>query len=349
MTKMLKIDLTKFKYRHVRQIPLDTTSKISLIPPVQRIQKSFPPKRLEVSELALAIGLSETEELDAHNKRYKKYSSVNNLLSGLFYLLLASAFTVCAILIFGMFLSWIGLSTASSRVHSSNLIQASVYVLSFFAIYIALQIADRISSTILNRHYADTLSFVTSIYLAIQLMFKDSFFKHNERIVALKRVRALKNNIILLAHQYTDPDVAPSESANLRFAQMRFFIQDVEKQIITPTSKTQRVTIRQLIPFIEILLSARYGEFVYKQKPEAFLEERQRQPRVVAKIFRIGIPVLFLVMLTINPNSFQFIGLDTNAARLISFAILLFAIDINLNLGIVNGVVELAKIIKELR
>lgn len=343
-----QIDLSGYKYIS-RLFVFESLSSFGLISPVRR-EPSSVWSRLNspnLVELGATIGLTK----DYHKKllsnfqnRYKSFTIWNTILSYLLYFLLA-AISIFAIAIA---FSITGLLTNQPKIASTIFV-----VIYIFAVILALQIASRLTSTFIDGYYADTLSFVSCLYLLLEIHQEDALVFPTQRNVSLRRVRALKRNITLLAYQYTGITVTPNQLAQVTFKDMEYFVEEKESQILTPTSKTRITLEKELLSFVKILLTSQYGDFEYSRKRVKTTDIPMSQSNLIARrVFRVLnfiLPLSILIGLAAYPNQFKVLEPYDNFAVLGSITWLLLAVDASLNLGIMDRFAGLAKTIKELR
>lgn len=349
--KAAKIDLSKFKYRRRRSFPLDGPASFGLLSPIANVQDRFPAfSHPNLSEIGLAMGFSKTREQEAllaHQKRYNQYKLFDQLLSGVFYVFLLAVSIFAVIVIIGSFMLALGWTPSNPDPLITSLAQPLAYLLLSIVIFLALQTADRISSTILSRYYADTLSLVACLYLIIQLAYKDSLSIVEDRNVALKRIRSLRNNIILLSYQYASSDIETNRRIRRHFMIIDYFLGEEEEHIATPISTTRRKILADLFPLAKILLTRQYGK----------LKDKFRQPESTGApksnpIFRwtgIVVPIFIILLLRSKPDLLQFLGLDNKLIALGCTVWFFLSIDSILNLRMFDRIVELAKAIKDLK
>ena len=347
-TKKPQFNLSGFKYVP-RLFMFESVSSFGLISPIRRDIAGLwsRSKSATLKELGNAIGMTlENHEkaLAAHQKRFTTYSIISQLVSWVIYILLA--ITTLFIVTAAFFLS--GLFSIES-----NIVTAFFMVLYVLSVFMALQIANRLTSTIIDGYYADTLCFVTSLYLLLEIHQEDALLLPTQRNISLKRARALKRIIALLSYQYTSAASTPNKLAQDAFKKLEYFVEEKEYQILAPTARTRSVLEKELLSLVEILLTSHYGEFKYSRKhvknTEVLASRSNRMIRGATRVIGFVLPIIILIGLIIYPNQFKIIEPYNNIVALVSFAWLLLAIDANLNLGVVDRVAGLARTIKELR
>jgi hypothetical protein len=126
-------------------------------------------------------------------------------------------------------------------------------------------------------------------------------------------------------------DPEPHGWAGRQFKRMEAFVEAKENQIIAPTAASQTEIFAELRSLVEILLTG-------------------RPPRLAGVLKFLGLitPVFLVLAVFFFPEQLSFLGIERNVISYISLAWLLLAIDASLKLGIVQGLSNLAKSIKDL-
>jgi len=305
-------------------------------------------KTPRLSELGAVVGLTSEKHkksLSDHQKRYIAYKILNQIISIVLYLVIGIvgfAIVGLSILMTGILLSV-----------NSSLVSGAIAILYILSILLSLQISIRITSTVLDRYYADTLSFVTALYLLLEIHQEDALLLPTQRGIVLKRIRALKRIITLLSYQYTSGSSTSTGLAQDIFRKMEFFVSEKEDQVLAPSTRTRSTLEKELMSLVEILLTSQYGEFKYGKKiPEKNEIQTTRSIRIVRGTIRIVgfvIPLFILIGLMAYPDQLSFIEPYNNIVALVCFFWLLLGIDANLNLGVVDRITGLAKTMKDLR
>lgn len=306
-------------------------------------EKSSAPSLLELGE---ELGLNTRDKsveflLQQHQKRFQTYKSLYVVFSLLGYLLIGgfalTLFAFVAVLLFDF---------------ESTDFNVFIYVFIFMLAYIAFKTASRIVSVLVDHYYADTLSFVTCLYLLANLAKENALARARDRNQLVRRARALRKYLILLPYQFQVTD-APSHSwARQQFRLMEQFAEAKENQIIAPSTGSQMDIFAELRAFLEILLTGNYGEFKYESPSgaETALQASPSRSTVGSLLKFLGTitPLIILLLLYFFPKQLGFLGIENRVISLVSLAWLLLAIDSNLRLGIVERISTLAKAIKEL-
>lgn len=348
--KLPKFDLSNFRY--IRRINLfDTDSRYSLRHPVKlgyANPKYFRDLRPDLIDLGKSIGLTKEDQIKfitGHSKRFRVFKSINEVLGLLFYLLLA----ILGIVVLIVILAKLGIISLAIISKSNQTLQIIVNILTFIVALTAIQMADRISSVILDKRYADTLSFVSCLNLVVQLARKEILSTSEDRFLTLRRVRGLRNYIILLKYQHLGTNVETNNWIQTQFTEMEYFVEEIEKQIITPTIKTRENILVVLLPFLNVLMTEQYGDFKFKNRSKSKVSKTEHPISNRLRITRIAIPLFLLLAVFLFRSQLQFLEPYTGLVSLVLIISLLIAIDTNLNLGVLDRFSNIAKAIKELR
>lgn len=352
VVKAIRFDFSKLKYDRRRRF-FDTDAKFALrVPALYKEKRIFGERFANIMELGNSVGLNKDDQiklLTIHYDRLRKYTTVSLIVSTLFYLL----FALIGLILIAVLLSLMGLTPPGSLPYTNNVTPTVLYILFFVTVIFALQIADRITSVILDRQYADTLAFVTCLNLIVQLAQSESFLHVKDHLITIRRVRGLRNQIILLSYQYSGANPTMNDWIRNRFSRMEQFVELVEQQIVMSSSKTQENLLRALMPFLKVLLTRQYGEFAHKDNVSKLDKNMQNQSSPtrgrLLKFLGVASPILLLVANYLFRDLFQIVGLENQLVALVGFSWFLLALDANLNLGIVDRISSLAKAIRELR
>lgn len=351
-SKPPKIDLTG--YRYAPALPAIELMSYALITPIWRLRTKENRKiASSLTELTVLIGVNlENEQYakatSAHQNRMRDYSVINVLIFIMLYLsiaILMLAFIVFTIIF--MIHTNVHLPSYISGKYTSW-ITTAIFLLIFF---ILVRLAFRVTNTLLDRYYADSLAYTACLNLLIHLMKENSLMLNRERQHLLIRIRGLRRYLILLSYQYPTGDLGLKNWAHSQFQQMVSFILEKESQIIAPLADTQSKMIAELHSLLVILLTAQYGEFNYTGAAEtetSTLGQTDRRSWLLKSLGLVS-PLLLLAANFFFKDQFQAIGFDNQVVALIGLAWFLLAIDANLNLGIVDRISGLAKAMRELR
>jgi hypothetical protein len=328
----------------------------ALIPPTRfkGIKQFTFPDLLKLGELA---GLSSEEQqkcLKAHSGRLKKFRTFSVLVMLTSYLLIVAIGFVAADVILDRVFHIPNILDTLSSLPTARMI-AVILVFSIpwgIYVFLAALIGRKISSTLLDRQFADTLAFTTSLHLFLQLSLDGGLLLSENRNRAIKRTRGLRRSLILLSYQFSSPGSRAVDWAQRYFKNLEYFAEDLERHMLIPKTETWPKLLENLYSFTRVLLTSRYGEFEVEEiapLPEEKIETPSRRiAHSLLRILGLFTPLILFLGMVFYPNLFNF-GAYNGIVALVSLAWLLLAIDTSLNLGFVDRVSTLAKAIKELK
>lgn len=297
-------------------------------------------------ELGAALGMDLKDGMvelafEQHEGRFKMYRFLHTVFSWLGYFIFAG-------LAFGV-LAYVAFVLLDLDVTDSDFFLTMLLVL---LAYISFKSASRVVSVLFDRYYADTLSFVSCLYLLVNLTKRNSLLRARDRKQLLARIRGVRRYTNLLPYQYGVTDPASHSWAGGQFRRMEEFVEEKENQIVAPSANSQVEMFVELRAFLEILLSGNYGEFTYPASTRAETSTAPLKPGTIAggilKFLGIITPVFLVLSVFLFPEQLSFLGIEKNVIGYISLAWLLLAIDANLKLGIVQGLSNLSRTIKDL-
>lgn len=352
-SKSPKIDLAVYRYFNAIPAFEELSQPYALVNILHRVDKK---KRfLSLAELTALMGVDLENEkfakaVKAHDNRIRAYRLISFLINLVLYLSIFILFLtviISVIVLAGLFSAPIHLSQG----FVSNLIGFLFMIIMIVVVMTALRLAYRITSTIIDRYYSDTLAYSACLFLLIHLTKENALMLVNERQRILNRIRTLRRYFLLLPYQYSVTELESTNWARIKFKQMENFIREKEGQIVAPLADTQAKIIDDFQSLLLILLTAQYGEFKYTSVVETELTALAQTDRRGWFLKSVGLitPLLLLTANFFFKDQFQAIGLDNQVVALIGLAWLLLAIDANLNLGIVDRITGLAKAMRELR
>lgn len=345
-----KIDLTGYRYSSM--LPAIELTPIALINPIRRLGSKWNQiPNPTLSELTALVGIDlENEQyakaINTHQNRMRFYFIVNAVLAAVLYF--AIALLAIALIVLMVFFV-----NRGSIVWGNSKFLSWIYLILFYVIIaISFRLAGRISSTILDRYYADSLAYSACLNLFIHLNKENSLMLTRERQHLLIRIRGLRRYLILLSYQYPTSELGPTNWARSQFKQMEMFVREKESQIIAPQVDTQSKMSAELYNLSKILLMAQYGEFRYEsisEMDEVAITQEIRTKGWLIRFLGLISPLILLAVNYYFRESLQAIGFDNQIVALVGLAWLLLALDANLNLGIVERITSLAKAMRELR
>ena len=332
-------NLSKFR---ARATFISMEYPLHLLSPIRRESSNEKDSELPLKELGGALGMNIKNEtvassfargqrrFDLYKRLYLSFSVIGYLLIGVpMFIFLAAVF-------------------ALSGINYNN--WALIPILMLF--YMCYKLSNRIVSVLLDRYYADTLSFVTCLYLLANVAKQDALAQPQDRKQLLARIRGLRKYLILLPHQFATSSLPQTSLAPTQFRSMAEFTEEKENEIIAPCASTQLELFAELQAFSDVLLTANYGEFKYKSSALAETPTSSDSSTGaltgILKLIGTVLPLALLLFMYFFPAQFSFLGIENKVVALVSLAWLLLAIDANLKLGIVDRVSSLAKAFRDL-
>lgn len=223
-----------------------------------------------------------------------------------------------------------------------------------FAMWLVLAVfMFRLGGLLLDRHYADTLCTTTAVYLLVDLYRQDVLARPDYRRALMNRFDVLARSTQLLMLRYASKHPATQVRLQRHFREMIAYIRERQAWAVTPTVTTLDDLRRDIRALARIYITGRYGEFTWEPRPD--IEPDPQLPwwmtfLVKAKrILALGLPLLGMGYLLQHPETLATLGASSELVSLMFIAWLLLALDSVLHLGVVSGLVGLAKGIKELK
>ena len=206
----------------------------------------------------------------------------------------------------------------------------------------------RISSILVDRHFADTLALMSGIYLLVFLEKESSLSDPEVRRDIWERIRILRRNITLLSLTLsTANDPWPA----IHFKQLENFVREREHWVIAPQAQTLDDLRRDFGSFVDMLVTGQYGDFTWDMSkvPQTITPAERKPAEKVIRFLAGSLPFVLLLILFLFPLQISAMGFDHNVVTLFLLGWLLLAIDSGLNLGLVERASGLAKTFKDLR
>jgi hypothetical protein len=250
-------------------------------------------------------------------------------------------------LFFAMAISFAALNVSFT---SQGFIENSIL---FGLLFIIAIFALRIAVIFVDKHYADTLSAISSIYLLIELEQDDVITDPEKRRELLNRVRILERNIQLIPLCFSSGSSQNDLWVYSYFKKMESYVREREKWVITPNEKTLKTLREDFSTLAEIMISGNYGEFILKEQerdeePDQNLPTSTKYTSLLRLLATI-LPFILLITIFVFPNAINALGIDNNILALFLLAWLLLAIDSSLMLGIMDNATTVIKTLRELR
>jgi hypothetical protein len=269
----------------------------------------------------------------------------------LLYLLFASAFL--ALLIKGL-APLIDPLTTTKFVNNHHSASLSLLILfGYVYIFVAARMSFRLATALTARGFADSLCAQAIVYLILELSRDDVLSHPKKRRGLIGRTNDLARNTLLLSARHRSKSEANQSWLREHFRRMERYIRERERWAIVPTPTTLDDLRRDFYNLAGIYLSGDYGEFNWSEGPQPAQTEptniSERITQGLPRVLGILLPLVLMLYFLWNRKALETLGIDPKVVALIFMAWLLLGIDATLKLGIVSGVVNLAKEIKNLK
>ena len=239
-------------------------------------------------------------------------------------------------------------SNLNSEQVKISIIYSPIFIL-FGLIFIFIVI--RLGILIAGKRYASTLCLLVCIYIVFELEQDDILSIDRIKIRLLNRIDFLAKYIPLVGLNISHSEPSVREWALQYFKTMQKYVRQLERTVIAPKSDTLQSLRKDFYTMAGILLHGNYDEIDWvtltssdQDKPKT---SRQQIGSIIQGVVGIGIPIVLLLAVIfypgIIPNS-----IGTDKISLIAIAWLLIAVDVNLRLGVIDRILDIAKAIKEL-
>jgi hypothetical protein len=231
------------------------------------------------------------------------------------------------------------------RTGSSILFLLFLYLVAFVFARSSMRLAFAATAT----RFADTVCVRTIVYVIVELSRHDVLTDPHKRRRLMSRIDSLAKGTLLLAARFSSRAESNQKSLREHFKRIERYVRERERWVAMPRATTLNDLRRDFYRLGEIYLSGNYGEFIW---PDAIPLEEPHDATVSGRI-RNGLPRFLGIVVPLGLMAYflwkPIPGVDSKVVSLIFLAWLLLGIDAILKLGIVAGVVNLAKEIKTLK
>ncbi|MCB0212972.1 MAG: hypothetical protein KDJ52_26755, partial [Anaerolineae bacterium] len=166
------------------------------------------------------------------------------------------------------------------------------------------------------------------------------------------RLDYIASRTLMLASRYSSRNERNQDWANRHFKEMELYVRERERWIIAPVASTLENLRSDFYEISQIYIIGNYGDFswqdLYVATDIITFRWYQRLIKGIPRLVGIMLPLLLMGLYLWQPGLFPAIQIDANVVTLLFMAWLLLAIDATLNLGIVTGLANLAKGLKDL-
>ncbi|HEX6746236.1 MAG TPA: hypothetical protein VF092_02895 [Longimicrobium sp.] len=311
-----------------------------------------PGERVGLPELARILGITGAG-IEESLKRHERVLTTRWRTAYLFYFVAALLFTGVALLVIHHFLLQDTqpqnvTQTLSGSTETVAVIGAALLLLAYAYAMIAFRIATLLS----DRYYAETLSAISILYVLAELRRDEPITSPLVKRMLLIRMAYLARSLLLLSYRF--PAGSTTQAwANAHFTQMLEYVRERERWVIAPVATTAEVLRQDLASLAPILVLGTYGEFVWPQEHrKRHVQPRSRTAVLLAFLTRgLGflLPVFVLGYLLNNTDLLSKLGMSTPIIPLVLLAWFLLAVNGMFRLRVIEGFVNLAKAIKDLK
>lgn len=218
--------------------------------------------------------------------------------------------------------------------------------------FVIVRIALRIASAVTNKNFAESICSMIVAYIVIDLSRDDILSDPRKRKVLVTRISDLARVTLLLPSRYASRDESNQEWLKKHFKHMQLYVAERARWAVVPTEFTLSDLRRDFYELATIYVDGSYGRFSWP--PQELISERpmhwkERLFSGIPRFVGIVLPLILMGLLLWKPFYLKPIGVESNIIALILIAWLLLAIDAALKLGVVAGIANLAKEIKNLK
>jgi hypothetical protein len=151
---------------------------------------------------------------------------------------------------------------------------------------------------------------------------------------------------------HSSSDTATKKWAQQHFGKIEKYIRERERWAVAPHPKTLQILRKDFYELADIFVRGNYGALDWEKSIHILQEKEQSaSQKIIGRFLRIlglAIPVGIIVVMLVFPEFYRILGVPNSTISLIALSWLLLAIDANLNLGVVERLVDLAKAVKHL-
>jgi hypothetical protein len=219
--------------------------------------------------------------------------------------------------------------------------------------FVTIAMFIRIAGLLLDRYFAEALCATHALYLLTDLQREDVLARSDRRRDLVDRFDGLARAAQLLALRYTSSDPGTRIRVQRHFREMASYVGERRMWAVTPVDTTLDDLKRDMRELTRIFITGSYGKHGWAPEPAAEppapLARWKSFARGTGKAVGLLAPPAGMLYLLAHPQTLGPLGSSVDVIGLIFVAWLLLAVDSVLELGVVSGVVGLAKSIKELR
>lgn len=208
----------------------------------------------------------------------------------------------------------------------------------------------RLTELLLDRHFAEAICATQTLYLLVELRREDVLARTDRRRDLVARLDELARAARLLGLQYGAGQPATRSRVQRHFREIARYVEERRVWAITPMETTLQDLTRDLRELAHIFITGTYGELGWGPEEVDHATSGWRSAvRTAGRAVALVAPFAGIAYLLPRPEVIQSLGGTGNVVLLVMIAWALLSVDAVLRLGLVSGVVSLAKSIKELK
>ena len=313
----------------------------SVIPPVvyKGIKGSL--KSVPIDVIARALGITDAQSsilIGLHKQRLKQ--RLWALLSMYFIILLIPIFLIVFIYIEEILV-----------IISSNLVIFMMVYIPF--VYVFGGVAMRLSGMLVDKHYADSLTVLITLFALCELTRDDVIAHPRRRLSLLKKIDTLARLTRLLGVKTPGGSENTREWSWKHFRNLEHYVRENERAIIAPTHDTYANLKEKILSLFELYLLANYGDDVWNGRSPDVQQIDENQGNRWGKYFRgvmgLLVPGVLLILISIYPKFVDQSVIEPQTLSLIFLSWLILALDASLGLGIIDKIAKTAKQLRDLK
>lgn len=231
-----------------------------------------------------------------------------------------------------------------------------LWVLTFFmavnAAYISFAIGFRLFEWFADKQFAESLCTAEVLYLMLDLSQDDILSNREKKFLLLSRINQLARVTVLLASLYASKSKANQEWVYKHFGEMISYIRERERWVIAPQETTLKTLRNDFYNLALVFFKGSYGEFSWRDQKtgdDLVFSWKELFSKKLLRFLGFMLPLIFMGVYLWNPTYFPYLHFNPDVVTLVFLSWFLLALDSGLQLGVVSGLIQLAKGLKDLR
>lgn len=216
--------------------------------------------------------------------------------------------------------------------------------------FVTSALTVRFTQVLVDRHFVESLCVIQSLYLLLELHRPDVLARAELRRELVARFDGLARAVRLLGLRYGSGEPDTRFRLHRHFRHIARYVDERRVWAVTPMATTLGDLRRDVWELARIFVMGTYGELKWAgESQEEVAAGWKPALRAAARAGGLLVPLTGLVYLLVNPRAMQALGGMADVIVLVLVAWALLALDALLQIGVVSGVVGLARSIKELK